>query len=228
MLDLPDHASLLGLADLRPKLPVERTMPPVEDAVARGLATLKAYAFASVDYPGAAWSFVGDTNGTTTVGYFMLDPTGEFCATAFTFAGGVYRTIAVPNATSSFAMGINASGSIVGTYEDAAGKKHGYTKTGATFANINVPNGVETQAVGINDAGKVVGGYVDASGHMHGFLFSGGTYTTIDFPGAGSTFASGINTGGDIVGAYTDAGGNPHSFVRRAGAFTRVEFPLAA
>jgi hypothetical protein len=47
-------------------------MPPVEDAVARGLATLKAYAFASVDYPGAAWSFMGDTNATTTVGYFRL------------------------------------------------------------------------------------------------------------------------------------------------------------
>jgi hypothetical protein len=39
-----------------------------------GRAVAKVYAYARVDYPGAAQSLVFDTDGTTTVGGFVFDP----------------------------------------------------------------------------------------------------------------------------------------------------------
>jgi len=70
----PGRAVLEGLLDLRPSIGVERTAVAADDAVARGLAVAKVYAFASVDYPGAAQSLVFDSDGTTAVGAFVFDP----------------------------------------------------------------------------------------------------------------------------------------------------------
>src|SRR6186713_1579589 len=133
--------ALLDLFNLRPGPASEPTALAAVSAVERGLAGVKAYGFASVDYPAAAWSFVGDTNKTTTVGYFIMDPTASpLRQTAFTFTGGVYRIITVPNATSSFAAGINTAGTIVGQYTDAAGKSHGFKYAAGAFTNVDVPN----------------------------------------------------------------------------------------
>ena len=70
----PGRAVLQGLLDLRPSLGLERAAVSAEDAVAQGLAVAKVYAFASVDYPGAAQSLVFDSDGTTAVGAFDFDP----------------------------------------------------------------------------------------------------------------------------------------------------------
>ncbi len=84
-------------------------MAPADDAVARGLADAKVYAFASVDYPGAAESLVFDTDGTTAVGAFAFDPGSNSPLTAFTFIGGIYQILTVPGSTFSIATGINAT-----------------------------------------------------------------------------------------------------------------------
>ena len=69
-----DGPVLQGLLDVRPTLGLDVAAFPVEDAVARGLAVAQVYAFASVDYPGAAQSLVFDSDGTTAVGAFDFDP----------------------------------------------------------------------------------------------------------------------------------------------------------
>ena len=51
---------LRGLLDLRPSIGAEPSIAPGDDAVARGLAVAKVYAFASVDFPGAAESLIFD------------------------------------------------------------------------------------------------------------------------------------------------------------------------
>jgi predicted choloylglycine hydrolase len=84
------RAVLQDLLDLRPSLGLVRATVSAEDAVARGLAVAKVYAFASVDYPGAAQSVVLDSDGTTAVGAFDFDPSIDR-RSAFTFAGGVTR-----------------------------------------------------------------------------------------------------------------------------------------
>ena len=88
----PGRPVLQGLLDLRPTLGLEVAAFPVEDAVARGLAVAKVYAFASVDYPGAARSLVLDSDGTSAVGAFDFDPSIDR-TTAFTFGGGVYQIL---------------------------------------------------------------------------------------------------------------------------------------
>jgi hypothetical protein len=87
----PGRAVLQGILDLRPSLGLEVAAFPVEDAVAQGLAVAKVYAFASVDYPGAAQSVVLDSDGATAVGAFDFDPSNDIGMTAFTFAGGFTR-----------------------------------------------------------------------------------------------------------------------------------------
>ena len=88
----PGRAILRGLLDLRPSVRTERTAVAVEEAVSRGLAVAKVYAFASADYPGAAQSLLFDNDGTTAVGAFVVDPSsGTTPTTAFTFKNGAYE-----------------------------------------------------------------------------------------------------------------------------------------
>ena len=225
--DRPGGVVLHGLLDLRPTLRLERIAVAPDEAVARALAAAKVYAYASVDYPGAAQSLVLDTDGTTAVGGFVFDPGSATSPTAaFTFAGGAYQTLTVPGSTVSVATGINATGLIVGVYEDLAGVRRGFANNAGTFSNVDFPGASNTQAIGVNDAGQIVGDYVDAAGVEHGFVSNGGTFTTIDFPGATATVAAGINAAGDIVGQWLDATGS-QGFLLQAGVFTPINFPLA-
>ena len=223
----PERAVLRGLLDLPPSIRLERAAVSVEDAVARGLALVKAYAFASVDYPGAAGSLVFDHDGTTAVGAFVFDPANATSLlTAFTLAGGVYQILNVPSSTRSLATGINGAGLIVGVYTDLGGVLRGFANNGGTFSNVDFPGASETQAIGVNDAGQIVGDYFDAASVEHGFVSSGGTFTAIDFPGAIGTLAAGINAAGDIVGGWSDAAAS-HGFLLQSGVFTSINFPLA-
>jgi len=120
-----DPLALLDLLGLDRKFVFEPTALSADSAVERGLAAVGGYAFSSVDYPGACVSFLADTNGTTAVGYYLIDPNSPYKSTAFTFKGGVYRAMTVPNSTESTGTGINTAGTIVGTYDDTAGKRRG-------------------------------------------------------------------------------------------------------
>ena len=147
-----------------------------------------------------------------------------------------YTTIDDPLATNGTrAFGINASGQIVGTYQDNTGL-HGFLLSGGTYTTLDDPLAtkqspfVDTEALGINDLGQIVGTYQDNTGGFHGFLLSGGTYTTIDVPSAatGETFVTGINATGQIVGTYADATGL-HGFLHLPGngLYATIDDPLA-
>jgi hypothetical protein len=221
---------LLGLLGLPPGT-VESTAVSPEDAVAQP-DTAKVYEFTSVDYPGAAQTLVYDSDGTTAVGAFVFAPGNPSSpTTAFTAAGGVYQTLDVPNSTASAATGINASGLIVGAYQDVAGNVHGFsTSDRNTFNDIDFPGATSTQVIDVNDAGVVVGDYFDAVNVEHGFVTSNGgsTFTAIDFPGATDTAVGGINANGDIVGGYTDTTGAIRGFLLSGGVFTPINFPLSS
>src|SRR5579864_6634565 len=170
----PGQAVLQGLLDVRPSLSVERTAVSAPEAVAQGLAAAKVYAFATADYPGAAQSLVFDSDGTTAVGAFIVDPSSSTSpVTAFTFTGGAYRIFTVPSSTVSIATGINGTGLIIGVYQDLANVRHGFANNGGTFSNVDFPGASGTQAIGVNDAGQIVGDYFDAANAEHGFVGSG-------------------------------------------------------
>jgi Tol biopolymer transport system component len=79
-------------------------------------------------------------------------------------------TIDVPGAARTRAWGINA-GQVVGPFQDAGGKWHGYLRsTDGAFTTIDVPGAFATDARDINDAEQVAGVFRDAGGKMHGYV----------------------------------------------------------
>jgi probable HAF family extracellular repeat protein len=109
------------------------------------------------------------------------------------------------------AIGINASGQIVGYYEDTTGG-HGFLLDQGSYTTLDVPGSTWTHANGINDSGQIVGSYGDGYTY-HGFLLDHGSFTTLDVPGLPSTEALGISDSGQIVGYYDDASGGRHGFL---------------
>src|SRR5205085_103913 len=154
-----NHPGLNHLLDLRPGPATTYPVAAAHDAIARGLAAAKVYAFASADFPGAAISQVFDSDDTTAVGAFIFDPTGTSRATAFTFTAGAYQTLTLPGSTASIATGITTNGLISGAYADLSGTAHGFTLTGGSFTNIDFPAATSTLAIGVNDLGQVVGSF---------------------------------------------------------------------
>src|SRR5437660_747958 len=105
---------------------------------------------------------------------------------------------------SAIALGINASGQIVGSYYDAAYIHPHFLYDQGGYTTLDVPDSNYTHASGINASGQIVG-YYFAGTEIHGFLLDQGNYTTLDAPGAIWTYAQGINASGQIVGTYYDA-----------------------
>jgi uncharacterized membrane protein len=123
----------------------------------------------------------------------------------------------------TYSSGINAWGTITGSYQDTNSTFHGFLRSPAgkftTFeapgADLGPYNG--TSPTAINDLGFITGNYEDASGVGHGFLRSPeGKFVTFDVPGSGGfgSFPIAINLEGAVVGYYTDANDTFHSFVR--------------
>jgi probable HAF family extracellular repeat protein len=114
----------------------------------------------------------------------------------------IYTTFDVPGSMNeTSALGINASGQIVGGYRGSDNLIHGFLLSGGSYTTFDVPGSTSTSGTGINNSGQIVGSY-DANAGRHGFLLSGGTFTNIDVPGAIGTEAWGINASGQIVGRY--------------------------
>jgi uncharacterized membrane protein len=95
--------------------------------------------------------------------------------------------------------GINDAGQMVGGFNDASGRAHGWTSDAiGSFTTLDAPGADFTDITGINDAGQIVGQfYVGPTPHT--FLYAAGSFTTIDLPGA-TEIVRGINDGGQVVG----------------------------
>ena len=98
-------------------------------------------------------------------------------------ASGSYSIFDPPEAegVSSYAEGINASGTITGTFRASSLVRHGFVETsGGTFTVFDAPGAAQlplsdtnvgTTALRINANGVVVGYFSDASGVRHGFTY---------------------------------------------------------
>src|SRR5205814_7054313 len=104
-------------------------------------------------------------------------------------------TLDVPGSSkaSAVALGINASGQIVGSYYDAAYIHHGFLYDQGGYTTLDVPDSNYTHASGINASGQIVG-YYFAGTESHGFLLYQDNYTTIYVPVAIWTYAQAINS----------------------------------
>jgi probable HAF family extracellular repeat protein len=147
-----------------------------------------------------------------------------------------------PLAGSSFASGVNSSGTVVGSMcglQSACGEatvgEHAFaadnTSYGYTLTPMDFPGASSTIGGGINSQEIIVGSYCvqdTTCGTFesdHGFEFQGGVYTTVDFPGAKFTSINAINDNGDMVGVYGSQ--KAHGFLLHDGVFTTLDVPNA-
>jgi hypothetical protein len=101
------------------------------------------------------------------VGDVFNSATGPF--SGFAYKSGKCIIFNYPNASSTFARGINNKTQITGLYNDATGT-HGFFESGGVFQTLNYPSATSTLAYHLNDKGQIPGYYSDTSGGIHGFV----------------------------------------------------------
>ena len=141
--------------------------------------------------------------------------------------GGVQYTVTdlgvLPGDSSSNALGINASGEVVGScYNLNTGYLHAFLYSNGTMTDLRTLGGTSSEASGINASGEVVGWSSTTSSHLgHAFLYTNGTMTDLGTLSGGSwSSADAINSQGQVVGdAYTSSGAE-HAFLYSNGTMT--------
>jgi len=150
---------------------------------------------------------------------------GQSVGTAFVRTpDGNMTNFAINGANVITPTGINSSGVVTGSYEDANRVMHGFVRdaTGA-ITTFDAPNACLTSrdgtwATGINAGGVVTGYYYTSAGQTclaHGFVRAvDGTITSFDVPNAFQTLALGENDKGEIVGEWFGTACDRCAFVR--------------
>lgn len=144
-----------------------------------------------------------------------------------------FTQIDVPNARFTRPFGVNASGQIVGVFQDSSGASHGFLRNpDDAYTILDVPGAIFTNASGINARGDIVGRWTDAAHVNHLYLrTSRGDYRTFDplAPCVASTrptVAHGMNDVRDLVGRCFDAGGKELAWLwRQDGSFSILDGP---
>jgi probable HAF family extracellular repeat protein len=128
-----------------------------------------------------------------------------------------YTTLDVPASTSTYALGINDSGQVVGGFINAAGT-HGFLLDHGVYTTIDVHGSTKDLAV----LGASTAGLLGSPGGQGPFLAA-----TKLFPGTASTRtqANGINGSGQIVGYYSVSEGPFHGFLFKKGNITTFDVP---
>lgn len=144
-----------------------------------------------------------------------------------------YVSFDVPGAAVTVLQGINSEGAIVGYYNDANGKQHGFLLSGGSVTTIDYSGALATIARGINSHGDIVGTHVDAAGlpggGPKGFLLKAGGFTDVNYPGHLNTIAQRINDEGLITGCYhdTDTMGTMHSMLFDGVKYSDISTPAS-
>lgn len=105
-----------------------------------------------------------------------------------------------------YASAINASGTIVGTFEfDEPGwlRRHSFIYVNGTVQDIPVEGFDSVYAQGLNDANKVVGHIESSSGNSaYAYIYANGHLDKLDVLGASYSQATRINNRDQVVGSY--------------------------
>ena len=167
------------------------------------------------DFPGAVETEI----------YGISDATGALTGN-FTDASGVRRgfsgetIVEAPGAPETYADFINASGRMVGSYIDADGIYHPYTRSSeGRFISLKLPQAAQFEYFfvhGINDVGVLVGRSKRVGGAPRTYVgsFQHGLHE-LEFPGSVSTEGWNINQDGSVVGHYDSPDGRRHGFIAR-------------
>jgi uncharacterized membrane protein len=193
------------------------------------------------DYPGASATFVNKINRVGQIVGAVLVPTPSEPQGQRAYLrspDGSFRTISVPGAVVTQAIGLDDRGRVVGDYTMADGSFHGYLWQGGRFVTTSIegPEGRGATLTGLNDRGQIVGVYQPrGTAGLHGFLLDKGVYRVIRDSRFAFTVPFDISDRGRIVGLVTDAfpldaATELHGFLLRSwagSAMTRIDVPGA-
>ena len=164
-----------------------------------------------------------------------------------TYAGNPVglQELKVPGSVSTEGWNVNQDNSIVGHYDSADGRRHGFIarpKEGTpqsrpgvvppdlnyTFETIGVP-GVDFLAVtASSDFGDYAGNMRSADDEKDvAFTLINGVFTTYDFPDSQGTYFYALGNDGIAAGHYQDSDGLYHGVILENGELRRYDFPDA-
>jgi len=126
---------------------------------------------------------------------------------------GTTRTLDFPGALpgSTFPLGINDLGTVVGSYFIAANHSfHGFIFHNGQWATLDYPHASYTDLVGITNSGKIIGHTYTSS--RTPFLYENGTFKVISIPNSDPNFRGLMSISpkqGLILGTADDVPGHP-------------------
>ena len=156
---------------------------------------------------------------------------------------GVLQELRFPGSVSTEGYNINQDGSVVGYYDTANGRRHGFiarpiadeaplvaqppTHT-YTFESIDVP-GIDFLAVTASSDFEAYAGYTkSADGEKEvAFTLIDGVFMTYDFPGSQKTHFYALGNNGQAAGHYQDSDGLYHGVILENGELLQYNFPNA-
>ena len=162
-----------------------------------------------------------------------------------TFQEGLQR-LEVPDSVSTEGYNINQDGSIVGHYDTADGRRHGFIARPITDAATQVddqpiptPDNLDYTFESIDVAGvdflavTASSDFEDYAGYTKGpdgekevaFTLIDGIFTTYDFPGSQKTHFYALGNDGQAAGHYQDSDGLFHGVVLENGELRQYDFP---
>ena len=153
-----------------------------------------------------------------------------------------------PGSVSTEGWNINQDGSVVGYYDSADGRRHGFiakptAETAARFKDIaylpapefnyvyesiDVPGVDFLELTASSDFEDYAGNTKSADGEkIVGFTLIDGVFTTYDFPGAQNTYFYAFGNNGVAAGHYEDSDGLHHGVILENGELRQYDFPGA-
>ena len=169
----------------------------------------------------------------------------------FTFIGSFQdglKPFKLPGSVSTEGYNINQDGSIVGHYDSADGRRHGFIARLATdtaepgedppviapadlnytFETIDVPGAEILVLTASSDFEDYAGNARSADGEKEvGFTLIDGVFTTYEFPGAQSTHFYALANNGNAAGYYVDSDGLHRGVILENGELRGYDFPGA-
>ena len=159
---------------------------------------------------------------------------------------GSFRTgsweLRFPGSVSTDGWNINQDGSVVGHYQSADGRTHGFIARPAetseplttpesfdyTFESIEVP-GVDFLALTASSDFEDYAGYTkSADGQKEvAFTLIDGVFTTYDYPDSLNTYFYALGNDGRAAGHYEDSAGLYHGVILENGELRQYDFPGA-
>ena len=135
---------------------------------------------------------------------------------AFVHNGAGTTVLGTLGGASSFGLGVNASGQVVGQSTNAAGEPRGFLFSAGEMRDIGTLGGDFALAAGINNAGQVVGETSLDDGPLatvHAFLYENGAMRDLGTLGGRQSSAAAISEGGHVTGYSYTTGSVEHAFL---------------